>query len=85
MKVIKKRELYACSQGDFVGKTFVVINVEGQTVNCLQLPEMKNIKISTESFDSGRKSDIIELVEVLPKDVFEVTAAQYHKNEDSNN
>ena len=32
MKVIKKRELYACSQGDFVGKTFVVINVEGQTV-----------------------------------------------------
>lgn len=85
MKVIKKRELYACSQGDFVGKTFVVINVEGQTVNCLQLPEMKNIKISTESFDSGRNSDIIELVEVLPKDVFEVTAAQYHKNEDSNN
>jgi len=85
MKVIKKRELYACSQGDFVGKTFVVINVEGQTVNCLQLPEMKNIKISTESFDNGRNSDIIELVEVLPKDVFEVTAAQYHKNEDSNN
>ena len=81
MKVLKKRELYACSQGDFVGKTFVVINVEGQTVNCLQLPEMKNIKISTESFDSGRNSDIIELVEVLPKDVFEVTAAQYHKNE----
>jgi len=85
MKVINKRELYACSQGDFVGKTFVVINVDGQTVNCLQIPEMTNIKISTESFDSGRNSDIIELVEVLPKDVFEVTAAQYHKNEDSNN
>jgi hypothetical protein len=85
MKVIKKRELYACSQGDFVGKTFVVINVEGQTVNCLQIPEMTNIEITTESFDSGRNSGIIELVEVLPKDVFEVTAAQYHKNEDSNN
>ena len=34
MKAIKKRELYACSQGDFVGKTFIVINVEGQNVNC---------------------------------------------------
>lgn len=85
MKAIKKRELYACSQGDFVGKTFVVISVESQSVNCLQLPEMKNIQIPTDTFDIGRNSDIIELVEVIPKDVFEITAAQYHKNEDSNN
>jgi len=85
MKAIKKRELYACSQGDFVGKTFVVISVEGQTVNCLQLPEMTNIQIPSDTFDIGRNSDIIELVEVIPKDVFEVTSAQYHKNENSNN
>ena len=85
MKAINKRELYACSQGDFVGKTFVVINVENQNVNCLQLPELKNIQISTEQFDVGRNSDIIELIEVLPEDVFEITTAQYHKNEDSNN
>ncbi len=85
MKAINKRELYACSQGDFVGKTFIVINVEGQNVNCLQLPELKNIQISTEQFDVGRNSDIIELIETIPKDVFEVTVAQYHKNEDSNN
>ena len=85
MNVIKSRELYACSQGDFVGKTFIVINVEGQNVNCLQLPELKNIHISPEQFDVGRNSDIIELIEVLPVDVFEVTKAQYHKNEDSNN
>ena len=85
MKAINKRELYACSQGDFVGKTFVVINVENQNVNCLQLPELKNIQISTEQFDVGRNSDIIELIEVLPEDVFEVTTAQYHNNENSNN
>ena len=85
MKAINKRELYACSQGDFVGKTFVVINVENQNVNCLQLPELKNIQISTEQFDVGRNSDILELIEVLPEDVFEVTTAQYHNNENSNN
>jgi len=85
MKAINKRELYACSQGDFVGKTFIVINVEDQNVNCLQLPELKNIQISTEQFDVGRNSDIIELIETIPKDVFEVTVAQYRKNEDSNN
>ena len=66
-------------------KTFVVINVENQNVNCLQLPELKNIQISTEQFDVGRNSDIIELIEVLPEDVFEVTTAQYHNNENSNN
>jgi len=85
MKAINKRELYACSQGDFVGKTFIVINVEGQNVNCLQLPELKNIQISTEQFDVGRNSDIIELIETSHKDVVEVTVAQYHKNEGSNN
>ena len=56
-----------------------------RTLTALQLPELKNIQISTEQFDIGRNSDIIELIETIPEDVFEVTAAQYHKNEDSNN
>ena len=84
MKAIKKREMYACSHGDYVGQMFVVIEVKDQTVNCLQVPDCKNIVIPTDTFDTGRNSNIIELVEVIPKDVFEVTAAQYHKNEDSN-
>ncbi len=85
MKAIKKRELYACSHGDYVGKMFVVIEVKDQQVGCLQVPELVNLKIPTDTFDNGRNSDIIELVEVIPKDVFEVTTAQYYKNEDSNN
>ena len=85
MKAIKKRELYACSQGDYVGQMFIVIEVKDQKVNCLQVPDMKNIQIPTDKFDLGRNSDIIELVEVIPKDVYDVSAAQYRKNEDFNN
>lgn len=85
MKAINKRELYACSHGDFTGQMFVVIEIKDQQVNCLQVPEMKNIQIPTDKFDIGRNSDIIELVEVIPKDVFKVTTAQYRKNENSNN
>jgi hypothetical protein len=64
---------------------FVVIEVKDQQVGCLQVPELVNLKIPTDTFDNGRNSDIIELVEVIPKEVFEVTTAQYYKNEDSNN
>lgn len=85
MKAINKRELYACSHGDYVGQMFIVIDIVDQKVNCLQVPEMKNIQIPTSTFDTGRNSDIIELVETIPKDVFEVSTAQYHKNENSNN
>ena len=85
MKAIKKRQLYACSQGDYVGQMFIVIEVKDQKVNCLQVPDMKNIQIPTDKFDLGRNSDIIELVEVIPKDVYDVSAAQYRKNEDFNN
>tara|TARA_R110000764_G_scaffold144681_1_gene232459 strand:- start:4551 stop:4808 length:258 start_codon:yes stop_codon:yes gene_type:complete len=85
MEVIKKREMYACSHGDYTGQMFVVIEVKDQQVNCLQVPDMKNIQIPTDTFDIGRNSHIIELVEVVPKDVFEVTTAQYKQNENSNN
>ncbi len=85
MKAIKKRELYACSQGDYVGQMFIVIEVKDQKVNCLQVPDMKNVQIPTEKFDFGRNSDIIELVEVIPTDVYDVSVAQYRKNEDFNN
>jgi len=80
-----KKQIYAVETGDYVGQMFAVVEVNGDHVGCLSLPEMKNIKVPKESFDSGRNNDILSLVEELPKDVFKVVESQYFKNENSDN
>ena len=80
-----KKQIYAVETGDYVGQMFAVVEVNGDHVGCLSLPEMKNIKVPKESFDSGRNNDILSLVEELPNDVFKVVESQYFKNENSDN
>ena len=80
-----KKQIYAVETGDYVGQMFAVVEVSGDHVGCLSLPEMKNIKVPKESFDSGRNNDILSLVEELPKDVYKVVESQYFKNENSDN
>ena len=46
---------------------------------------MKNVKVPVEKWVIGRNSDIIEYVEDLSRDIFNVCTAQYKKNEDLNN
>ena len=80
-----KRDVYACTTGDYAGQMFIIINEAGDFVECLSIPEVKNIKLPREAFDRGRKSGIIDYVETLPKSVFKVSKAQYTKNENINN
>ena len=80
-----KKQIYAVETGDYVGQMFAVVEVNNDHVGCLSLPDMKNIKVPKESFDSGRNNDILSLVEELPKDVYKVVESQYFKNENSDN
>ena len=81
----KRRDCYAVHHGDYVGKMFIVCEVNDKAVGCLSVPDMKNVKVPTENWTIGRNSDIIERVEKTPKDVFKVCSAQYNKNENANN
>tara|TARA_R110002020_G_scaffold51743_1_gene146227 strand:- start:897 stop:1211 length:315 start_codon:yes stop_codon:yes gene_type:complete len=80
-----KKQIYAVETGDYVGQMFAVVEIDKDHIGCLSLPEMENIKVPKESFDSGRNNDILSLVEELPKDVFKVVESQYFKNENSDN
>jgi len=85
MDQVKKRQTYAVQTGDFVGQMFVVCEVTDRGVGCLSVPEMKNVLVPTDKWSFGRNSDIIEYVEELSRDIFEVCVAQYSKNENINN
>lgn len=85
MSSYKKGEIYSIETGDYVGQMFVVVDVCKDDVGCLRLPHMKNVKVPKSSFDTGRNSGIIKLVERLPRAVFKVSKAQYEKNENADN
>ena len=84
-KSIKKRQCYAVQTGDFVGQMFMVCEVTDEEVGCLSVPAMENVKVPKDKWIIGRNSDILDFVEVLPRQTFKVIQAQYNKNEDSNN
>ena len=81
----KQGEIYSIEAGDYVGQMFVVVDITNDSVGCLRLPDMDNIKVPIESFDHGRNTGIIVLSEKLPRSVYKVSKAQYFKNEDANN
>jgi len=80
-----KRDIYAVETGDFIGQMFAIVDPRDNIIGCLSLPQMENIEVPIESFDTGRNEDIIKFVERLPKDVYSVIEAQYNKNENSDN
>lgn len=80
----KKGEIYGVETGDYVGQMFVVVDIKKDIIGCLRLPYMENIKVPFETFDHGRNTGIIKLIEKLPRSVFKVSKAQYKKNENSN-
>lgn len=82
---VKKRDCYAVHHGDYVGQMFIVCEISDVEVGCLSVPDMKNIKVPSESWTSGRNSNIIEYVETLPDEVYMISETQYFANEDSNN
>ena len=85
MSVCKNGEIYGIETGDFVGRMFVVADVQKDYIGCLVLPEMKNVHVPHEAFERGRNTHIMVLIEKLPRSVFKTSKAQYIKNENTNN
>jgi hypothetical protein len=84
-KKIQEKDVYACKTGDYAGQMFIIIKKSKDSLGCLSIPEVKNVKIPVESFETGRNSNIIEYVETIPKSVYKISKAQYEKNENLNN
>ena len=76
----KKKFLYAVTGGKYLGELLVFIEAQENAYTFLTLPEMKNRTIPQEKFKFGLTEKIVDVVEKLPVDVFEVCRVQYTKN-----
>ena len=80
-----KRQVYAVQTGDYAGQMFIIVEPNKDSIGCLSIPTVKNVKVPTNSFEHARNNNIIKYVEKLPRSVFKISAAQYFKNENSGN
>ena len=80
-----KKQVYAVQTGDYAGQMFIIVEPNKDFVGCLSIPTMENVKVPFDVLEHARNNDIIKYVEKLPRKVFKVSAAQYFKNENSDN
>ena len=80
-----KRQVFAVQTGDYAGQMFIIVEPNKDSVGCLSIPTMENVKVPFDAFEHARNNDIIKYVEKLPRGVFKVSEAQYFKNENSGN
>jgi hypothetical protein len=60
---------------------FVYIQSSMTEYKFLSIPDINNHYISKEQFNLGKRNNIVELVEVLPKDMYIFLKDQYMYNE----
>jgi hypothetical protein len=67
--------------GEHKGKMFVYIKSTFSEYQFLSIPDINNHYIMKEQFKMGRQNNIVEMVEVLPKDMYIFLKDQYMYNE----
>ena len=73
------RNIYVVRSGTYKGEFFVYINTNEEVVNFLSLPNNNPIEMTKDKFDVGLKNKIVELIEKLPYNVYEICQAQYNE------
>ena len=72
--------IYAITAGKYLGTTLVYIKKDKNYRCFLTLPDMKNHDITEEDFRHGLDIEVLDKIEKLPEDIYNVCKAQYEKN-----
>lgn len=79
------RRCYAITQGKYKGDFFVYMNHDDDNFNFLSLPGNQSISVPSPVFKQGLKSKIVEYIEKLPYNVYEICVAQYNETTTKDN
>jgi predicted nuclease of restriction endonuclease-like (RecB) superfamily len=69
--------MYAVTTGTYVGELFAFVEKADTNLRFLSLPKMLIREIPEENFEFAMKNNIMEFVEQLPRDVYQVVEAQF--------
>jgi hypothetical protein len=74
------RKIFAIREGTHKGCFFVYINTIEDSMNFLILPENQIATIPVKEFDQGVSNKIVDYIEKLPHNVYELCCAQYNES-----
>ena len=80
-----ERKCYAITQGIHKGEFYVYISHDENNFYFLSLPQTKPVEIPATVFRQGIKSKIVDLIETLPHNVYELCIAQYNEAKTKDN
>ena len=73
------RNCYAITQGSYKGNFFVYIRHDDKQFEFLSLPENHAVTVSAQEFKQGIEKKIVDRIEKLPHNVYELCIAQYNE------
>ncbi len=76
----RKQHAYAIVTGDYCGEMFVFAEQTRGHYNFISIPKNINRSVPTDKFITGLTNGIVEHVEKLPRDVYELLMKQYEFN-----
>ena len=76
----RKGYIYAVTKGTYLGELLVYCKTMNESFGFLSMPKMLNRHIPTEKFQFGLENGIVDIVEKLPKNIYDTCLRQYNKN-----
>ena len=74
-----ERCIFAIREGSYKANFFVYINTQDDKHNFLVLPFNTVESVPVKEFEAGQKDKIVDLIEKLPHNVYEICCAQYNE------
>lgn len=80
-----KRQAYAITTGAYVGEMIVFVEENEDNYGFLSIPKNNNRHIPKDKFKFGLEQEIVEIVDSIPQDVYDLLEKQYTYNKISLN
>ena len=77
--------IYAVNEGSYKGEFFVYINNDDDNYYFLSLPHNNTVIVTVEEFTTGVEKKVIQFLEKIPKNVYEICKAQYNESKSKDN
>ena len=79
------RNIYAVNEGSYKGEFFVYINGDDNNYYFLSLPHNNVVTVPLDEFNTGLEKKVIQFLEKIPKNVYEICKAQYNESKSKDN
>jgi hypothetical protein len=76
----KRGYIYAVTKGTYLGELLVYCKTMNESHGFLSMPKMINRVIPVEKFQFGLDNGIVDVVERLPRNIYDTCLRQYNKN-----